>query len=86
MFRPSDTPNCESTDPEAFFVQDGSGTYADPELLKRICNACLVKTECLEYALKYEVLGYWGNTNETQRRRIRKQRNIQSIPLHSTYN
>jgi WhiB family transcriptional regulator, redox-sensing transcriptional regulator len=86
MFRPSDTPNCESTDLEAFFVQDGSGTYADVRLLQRICSTCVVKVECLNYALKHEVLGYWGNTNELQRRRIRREKNIQSIPLYNTYN
>ena len=86
MFRPSDTPNCASTDPEIFFVQDGSGTYEEPKLLARICNACVVKEECLNYALKHEVLGYWGNTSETQRRKLRKKLNITPKPLFSTYN
>jgi WhiB family redox-sensing transcriptional regulator len=85
MFRPSDTPNCESTDIELFFVPDGQGTYPEVAALKRICGACLIKTECLEYALKYNVLGYWGNTTENQRHKLRRQLNITPIPMYATY-
>jgi hypothetical protein len=85
MFRPSDTPNCESTDTELFFVPDGQGTYPEIKALKSVCNNCLVKTECLDYALKYNVLGYWGNTTENQRNRLRKELNIIAIPMFSTY-
>jgi hypothetical protein len=85
MFRPSNTPNCESTDTELFFVPDGSGTYTEMKALKTICSNCLVQKECLNYALKYNVLGYWGNTTEGQRHGLRKQLNITPIPMHSTY-
>jgi len=85
VFRPSNTPNCESTDTELFFVPDGSGTYQEIKALKTICGNCLVLKECLNYALKYNVLGYWGNTTEGQRHGLRKQLNITPIPMHSTY-
>ena len=85
MFRPSNTPNCESTDTELFFVPDGSGTYQEIKALKTICGNCLVQKECLDYALKYGVSGYWGNTTEGQRHGLRKQLNITPIPMHSTY-
>ena len=85
MFRPSNTPNCESTDTELFFVPDGSGTYQEIKALKTICSNCLVQKECLDYALKYGVSGYWGNTTEGQRHGLRKQLNITPIPMHSTY-
>jgi len=85
MFRPSNTPNCESTDTELFFVPDGSGTYQEIKALKTICGNCIVLKECLNYALKYNVLGYWGNTTEGQRHGLRKQLNITPIPMHSTY-
>jgi WhiB family redox-sensing transcriptional regulator len=85
VFRPSDTPNCESTDSELFFVPDGSNTYSEIKSLKVICQACNVKTECLDYALKYNVLGYWGNTTETQRQRLRKELKITPIPMYITY-
>jgi WhiB family transcriptional regulator, redox-sensing transcriptional regulator len=85
MFRPSDTPNCESTDSELFFVPDGHNTYPEIKSLKVICQACNVKTECLNYALKHNVLGYWGNTTEHQRTQLRKQLKITPIPLYLTY-
>ena len=86
MFRPSDTPNCESTDTELFFVPDGQGTYPEVKALKTICGNCIVKKECLDYALKYNVLGYWGNTTEGQRHALRRQLNITQIPMHAKYN
>ena len=85
MFKPSDTPNCESTDTEFFFVPDGHGTYLEVKALKRICGACVVQKECLTYALKYNVMGYWGNTTEGQRHGLRKKLGIISIPMHATY-
>lgn len=85
MFKPSDTPNCESTDVELFFVPDGQGTYPEIRALKTICGNCLVKEECLDYALKYNVSGYWGNTTESQRHKLRKAFKIKPIPLYITY-
>ncbi len=39
---------------------------------KTICQACGVKEECLEHALRYEeLLGVWGGTNEKERKRQR---------------
>lgn len=85
MFNPSDTPNCESTDSELFFVPEGQGTYSEVKALERICGACIVQKECLEYALKYDVLGYWGNTTENKRRKMRRKLNIVPIPMYATY-
>jgi len=85
MFRPSDTPNCESTDSELFFIQDGKGAYSEIKALQGICNVCVVKTECLDYALKYNVSGYWSNTTETKREKLRQLLNIKPIPLYLTY-
>jgi len=86
MFKPSDTPNCESTDNELFFVPDGMSTYPERKVLKTICGACIIKKECLEFALKYNVSGYWGNTTEHERTKMRKQLNITAIPMYLTYN
>jgi hypothetical protein len=85
MFRPSDTPNCESTDSELFFVPDGQGTYTEIKALRSVCSNCVVQKECLDYALKYSVLGYWGNTTEGQRHKLRDALNIKAIPLYLTY-
>ena len=85
MFKPSNTPNCESTDSELFFVPDGQGTYTEVKALKTICGNCLVQKECLDYALKYGVSGYWGNTTEGQRHKLRDALNIKAIPMFATY-
>jgi len=38
---------------------------------KRVCAACPVRQECLDYALRVrEPFGIWGGLNETERRRL----------------
>lgn len=67
--------NCASTDPEIFFAKDRGG-YDHMPALKKICGACHAKDECLDYAVRHSVLGYWGNTSEKQRVAIRKKLGI----------
>lgn len=81
----NDRANCTGTDPEVFFTVEGASTYPNLNMLKRICGSCEVKTECLDYALKNNVMGYWGNTTEGQRRRLRTQLNIIPRELYQDY-
>lgn len=82
MFNPTTgTPLCASIDTELFFLPDDIGVSRYPKLLAGICASCEVKTECLEYALKWDVLGWWGGTSEADRRRLRKSRNITPEPI-----
>ncbi|WP_225976680.1 MULTISPECIES: WhiB family transcriptional regulator [Corynebacterium] len=61
---------CAQTDPEAFFPEKGGSTRE----AKRICKACGVRDECLEYALLHdERFGIWGGLSERERRRLKKQ-------------
>ncbi|MHC3392056.1 WhiB family transcriptional regulator [Streptomyces lavendulocolor] len=62
---------CAQTDPELFHPEQGGTTaYA-----KRICLACEVRIECLEYALAYgENQGVWGGMGPNQRLAIRRAR------------
>lgn len=78
--------NCADTDPETFFTLEAAKTYPNLNMLRRICGACDAKAECLDYALKHEVMGYWGNTTERQRSKLRKQLNIIARPLFMDYN
>ena len=42
-----------------------------------MCRGCVVRTECLEYALvNGEKFGIWGGLSERERRRIRRERTI----------
>ncbi|WP_067687568.1 WhiB family transcriptional regulator [Nocardia jejuensis] len=55
---------CAQTDPESFFPdQGGSNREA-----KRICGTCLVRAECLEYALTHnQQYGIWGGMTLRER-------------------
>ena len=77
--------NCADTDSEAFFTVDGSGTYPNIKMLQRICGNCEVVNECLDYALRHEVMGYWGNTTEGKRKKLRDRLNIIARPLYLDY-
>ena len=61
---------CAQTDPEAFFPEKGGSTRQ----AKRICRACGVRDECLEFALEHdERFGIWGGLSERERRRLKRQ-------------
>ncbi|MBX7159305.1 MAG: WhiB family transcriptional regulator [Acidimicrobiia bacterium] len=63
--------NCIGVDPDIFFPERGASTKE----AKSICAACLVRADCLEYALENsEKFGIWGGTSERERRRLRRQR------------
>lgn len=59
---------CAQTDPDAFFPEKGGGTKE----AKATCAACLVRTQCLDYAISTnERHGVWGGKSEHQRRGLR---------------
>jgi WhiB family redox-sensing transcriptional regulator len=66
---------CRSCPPSVFFPSDGVGV----EVARRICADCPVRAPCLEYALRNGVdHGVWGGASERERRRIARQRRLQS--------
>ena len=85
MYNFTDSANCVGIDVNMFFTEDGSSTFQEENFLKRICAACPVKSECLDYALNHAVLGWWGGTSELQRKRLRKKLNIIAEPLFLSY-
>ena len=72
--------NCIGIDTELFFT-DESKTYSQMPLLKRVCGNCVVKAECLDYALHHAVLGWWGGTSEKTRREMQQKLNISPEPV-----
>jgi WhiB family transcriptional regulator, redox-sensing transcriptional regulator len=73
--------DCRYEPPATFFPSDGVGV----EVAKRICAACPVREQCLEYALDNRIdHGVWGGTSERQRRRLLKKRKTASSPLSVT--
>ncbi|MCB0978093.1 MAG: WhiB family transcriptional regulator [Acidimicrobiales bacterium] len=68
-----DLANCLGVDPDLFFPERGASTRE----AKEVCRGCVVREDCLEYALTNgEKFGIWGGLSERERRRIRRQRSI----------
>jgi len=66
-----DKANCLGVDPDLFFPERGASTRE----AKEVCRGCVVRLECLEYALvNGEKFGIWGGMSERERRRLRRQR------------
>jgi len=63
--------NCLGVHPDLFFPERGSSTRE----AKEVCSNCVVKHECLEFALRNgEKFGIWGGMSERERRRLRRSR------------
>ena len=61
--------NCMGVDPDLFFPERGASTRE----AKEVCRGCVVREDCLEYALANgEKFGIWGGLSERERRRLRR--------------
>jgi WhiB family transcriptional regulator, redox-sensing transcriptional regulator len=65
---------CLDSDPDVFFPIGSTGPATEQiETARRICGACPVSEECLEFALATnQEAGIWGGTTEEERRKLRK--------------
>lgn len=64
---------CSGADPDIFYPKRGESTRP----AKAICDICVVKSPCLEFALtSKEFHGVWGGSSERERRHLRKLRAI----------
>ena len=67
-------------DPDLFFPERGASTRE----AKEVCRGCVVREDCLEYALANgEKFGIWGGLSERERRRLRRQRAMQRRAVSS---
>ncbi len=63
--------NCMGVDPELFFPERGASTRE----AKEVCRGCVVREDCLEFAIaNSEKFGIWGGMSERERRRVRRAR------------
>ena len=63
--------NCLGVDPDLFFPERGASTRE----AKEVCRGCVVRGDCLEFALENsEKFGIWGGMSERERRRLRRER------------
>src|SRR5271156_4061953 len=66
--------NCMGVDPDLFFPERGASTRE----AKEVCRGCVVREDCLEYALSNsEKFGIWGGLSERERRKIRRRRALE---------
>jgi WhiB family redox-sensing transcriptional regulator len=69
---------CAQADPDAWFPEKGQ--HAPAKTAIGICQACPVRTQCLDYALSGAdtwggiAAGIWGGTTPQERARLRQQR------------
>lgn len=69
--------SCKGLDLDIMFMPEGSnGLSPESRAIRRMCNACPCQEPCLEWALRHEPFGWWGGTNERERRRMRQTRRI----------
>jgi len=79
MIQPGDRPwqrqaNCMGVDPDLFFPERGASTRE----AKEVCRGCVVREDCLEFALANgEKFGIWGGLSERERRKIRRRRALE---------
>lgn len=65
----ADLANCRGVDPGLFFPERGEPTAE----AKAVCAGCVVRADCLDYALvNGEKHGVWGGKSERERRGLRR--------------
>jgi WhiB family transcriptional regulator, redox-sensing transcriptional regulator len=67
---------CRSADPDLFFPISSSGeSVAQVRRAKAICARCLVRRDCLAFALRTKQAdGVWGGMSEQERRQVNRRR------------
>jgi WhiB family redox-sensing transcriptional regulator len=71
---------CAQADPDAWFPDQNQRELT--QLAKRICSQCLVRAQCLDYALSGAdtwggiAAGIWGGTTPQERDQLRQQRKV----------
>ena len=68
---------CAQVGGDLWFPEKGEPTR-NP---KRVCRACEVRAECLDYALEHGIRdGVWGGLSDRERRRRHRDRKTSMIP------
>jgi hypothetical protein len=59
-----------------YYPVEASTTFPEKKLIVSICGSCAHQAECADWGIRHERFGIWGGLNETQRKEIRKQKDI----------
>lgn len=71
--------NCRDESTEIFFVGKAGSNSRTVRKAMQICDECVVKKECGDYAVQWDerrLPGIWGGMTGQERRRERKRRGI----------
>jgi WhiB family transcriptional regulator, redox-sensing transcriptional regulator len=70
---------CNGSPPEWFYPVEN--TPVVPSEVRKLCEACPVRANCLLEALVFRERGIWGGTNEGQRRALRRRYKRNTCPV-----
>lgn len=70
---------CREVDPDLFFPEPSFSAAA----AKKVCLACDVRIECLEYAVEHGEHGIWGGLSDNQRMALRRARDPERFSRHT---
>jgi len=72
---------CRSADPELFFPVSASGrSLEQAERAKAVCRTCIVRRQCLQYAIAAGEEGVWGGMTEEERTRAPRRTRVSAEP------
>jgi len=67
--------NCRGKDVNMFFIEKGPTAIANMKAVREICNACIIKKQCLDYALDNSIKdGIYGGQAPKERRISKRKR------------
>jgi ribosomal protein S27AE len=70
---------CNGSPPEWFYPVEN--TPVVPSEVRKLCEACPVRANCLREALVFRERGIWGGTNEAQRQALRRRYKRYTCPV-----
>lgn len=65
--------NCRST-PATLFFPEKNSPMQETMAAKSVCAGCLVKSECLEWAIEHNEAGVWGGMSHKDRKKLARKR------------
>lgn len=75
---------CIGLDPELFFLTNNIPRHIE-KTLEKTCMNCPVFDDCIDYALKVKVSGYWAGTTEKVREEMRRFFGIKAVRIDEEY-
>jgi len=76
---------CRTADPELFFPVSSSGHSLEQiDQAKAVCRTCIVRRQCLAYAIASNEEGVWGGMTEDERMRVAHRVRIWAEPIAFT--